>query len=95
MNAILGLTHLLRAAATPAQTERLDKIDAAGRHLLSLINDILDISKIEAGKLKLEHSDFALSAVLDHVSSILGEAARAKGLEIRIDPARHEALMLS
>lgn len=86
MNAILGLTHLMRAEATPAQSERLGKIDAAGKHLLSIINDILDISKIEAGKLQLEHSDFTLSAVLDHVSSILGEVAHAKGLEIRIDP---------
>jgi PAS domain S-box-containing protein len=85
MNAILGLTHLLRANASPEQHERLDKIDDAGRHLLSIINDILDISKIEAGKLQLEHSDFALSAVLDHVRSLVGESARAKGLAIEID----------
>ena len=86
MNAILGLTHLLRAEATPAQKDRLNKIDDAGKHLLSIINDILDLSKIEAGKLQLEHSDFSLSAMLDHVRSLLGEVARAKGLEIRIDP---------
>jgi len=86
MNAILGLTHLLRADAMPAQVERLGKIDTAGKHLLSIINNILDISKIEAGKLQLEESDFALSAVLDHVSSLLGDAAHAKGLEISIDP---------
>lgn len=85
MNAMLGLTHLLRSGATPRQSERLDKIDAAGKHLLSILNDILDISKIEAGKLQLEHCDFALSAVLDHVSSLLAEAARAKGVDIRID----------
>jgi PAS domain S-box-containing protein len=85
MNAILGLTHLLRAGAAPEQLDRLDKIDGAGRHLLSIINDILDISKIEAGKLQLEHGDFALSAVLDHVRSLVGEAARAKGLAIEID----------
>jgi PAS domain S-box-containing protein len=85
MNAILGLTHLLRAQASPEQLERLDKIDGAGRHLLSIINDILDISKIEAGKLQLERSDFALSAVLDHVSSLIGESARAKGLAIVVE----------
>jgi CheY-like chemotaxis protein len=85
MNAILGLTHLMRGEATAAQADRLAKIDAAGRHLLSIINDILDISKIESGKLQLEHSDFALSAVLDHVRSLLGEAARSKGLDILID----------
>jgi PAS domain S-box-containing protein len=85
MNAILGLTHLLRARATPDQLDRLDKIDGAGHHLLSIINDILDISKIEAGKLRLERSDFALSAVLDHVRSLVGEGARAKGLEIIVE----------
>ncbi|MCE1170461.1 MAG: response regulator [Azovibrio sp.] len=85
LNAILGLTHLMRKEASPGQLERLAKIDNAGRHLLSIINDILDISKIEAGKLQLEESDFALSAVLDHVRSLLWDAARAKGLEISID----------
>ncbi|MCX8085927.1 MAG: ATP-binding protein [Rhodocyclaceae bacterium] len=86
LNAILGLTYLMRGEATPAQAERLAKIDAAGKHLLSIINDILDLSKIEAGKLKLEHSDFALSAVLDQVRSLIGEAAREKGLAILIEP---------
>jgi CheY-like chemotaxis protein len=85
MNAILGLTYLMRSEATAAQADRLGKIDAAGRHLLSIINDILDMSKIEAGKLQLEHADFALAAVLDHVRSLLGEAARGKGLDILID----------
>ncbi|MFZ2267546.1 MAG: PAS domain S-box protein [Azonexus sp.] len=85
MNAILGLTYLLRAEATPAQKDRLGKIDDAGKHLISIINDILDLSKIEAGKLQLEHSNFSLSAVLDHVSSMLGEAASAKGLTIRVE----------
>jgi PAS domain S-box-containing protein len=86
MNAILGLTHLLRRdGATPAQDERLDKIDGAGRHLLSIINDILDLSKIEAGRLQLESTDFHLSAILDNVASIIGQAARDKGLTIELD----------
>ena len=85
LNAILGLTHLLRGEANAAQIDRLGKIDAAGRHLLSVLNDILDISKIEAGKLQLEHSDFALAAVLDHVRSMIADAAENKGLSIRID----------
>ena len=84
LNAILGLTHLLRNESTPRQSERLGRIDAAGKHLLSIINDILDISKIEAGKLQLERRDFTLSDVFDHAQSILGDSARAKGLEIRI-----------
>lgn len=85
LNAILGLTHLLRGEATAAQANRLGKIDAAGKHLLSIINDILDTAKIEVGKLELEHRDFALSAVFDHVRSLLGDAAREKGLAIHID----------
>ncbi|MDP2196627.1 MAG: ATP-binding protein, partial [Rhodocyclaceae bacterium] len=86
MNAILGLTHLLRrAGATPEQDDRLTKVDGAGRHLLAIINDILDISKIEAGKLQLEQSDFALSAVLDHVRSMILDAAQAKGLNVTVD----------
>ena len=86
MNAIIGMTHLLRrAGVTPEQAERLGKIDNAGRHLLSIINDILDLSKIEAGKLKIESTDFHLSAVLDNVASLIGQAAQDKGLHIEID----------
>ena len=86
MNAILGLTHLLRKDTVSVRAaERLDKIDAAGRHLLSLINDILDISKIESGKFTLEAQDFSLHAVLDQVRSMIGEPARAKGLTVNIE----------
>ncbi|NML15710.1 PAS domain S-box protein [Azohydromonas caseinilytica] len=86
MNAILGLTHLLtREGPTPQQATRLSKIEGAARHLLSIINDILDLSKIEAGKLQLEERDFALQALLDHVRSIIGDAAAAKGLRIDIE----------
>jgi PAS domain S-box-containing protein len=86
MNAILGLTHLLRgAAATPQQVQRLDKIEDAGRHLLAIINDILDLSKIEAGRLQLDSTDFALSAMLDSIASIIGQSAREKGLRIAIE----------
>ena len=85
MNAVLGLTHLLHAGATPQQAERLDKIKEAGQHLLAIINDILDLSKIEAGKLRLEQSNFALAAVLDHVCSLIAGPAQAKGLAIEVD----------
>jgi two-component system sensor histidine kinase/response regulator len=86
MNAILGLTHLLRRdGATPTQADRLGKIDNAAQHLLSIINDILDLSKIEAGKLELEQANFTLEAVLDHVASMIGESARAKGLTVVVD----------
>ncbi|MEF8717276.1 MAG: PAS domain-containing protein [Candidatus Accumulibacter necessarius] len=86
MNAIIGLTHLLRrAGATAAQAERLDKIDGAAQHLLALISDVLDLSKIEAGRLQMESTDFHLSAILDNVASIIGESARRKGLRLDLD----------
>ena len=86
MNAILGLTYFLRRdRPTPAQLERLSKIDAAAQHLLSIINDILDISKIEAGRLTLEKVDFPLSAVLDHVRSLIADSALNKGLAVEVE----------
>ncbi len=86
MNAIIGLTHLLRRAApTPQQSERLSKIDGAAGHLLSIINDILDLSKIEAGKLELEQADFALDALLDNVQSLIAGQVEAKGLTLRLE----------
>lgn len=85
LNAILGLTHLMQADATAQQAQRLQKVDAAGKHLLSIIHDVLDMSKIEAGKLQLEAGDFALPALLDHVPALLGDTAKAKGLVLRVD----------
>ncbi len=86
MNAIIGLTHLLRQdGLTPKQAARLDKIDGAEHHLLAVINDILDLSKIEAGQMQIEDVDFPLSEVVDHVVSIIGQSAREKGLQLEID----------
>jgi signal transduction histidine kinase/CheY-like chemotaxis protein/HAMP domain-containing protein len=86
MNAIIGLTHLLRRAEpSPPQDQRLEKIETAAAHLLSIINDILDMSKIEAGKLKLEQTDFHLSSIFDHVHSLFADQAAAKGLIITVE----------
>ena len=86
MNAIIGLTHLMkRAQTTPQQADWLNKIDSAGQHLLSIITNILDLSKIEAGRLHLDSSDFKLTAVLDHVAAMIGGAAQNKGLRIDVD----------
>jgi PAS domain S-box-containing protein len=86
MNAIIGLTYLLRqGGASPDQVARIDKIDNASRHLLSIINDVLDLSKIEAGRVELEDTTFHLSAVLDNVQSIIAEAAADKGLQVEVD----------
>ncbi|MFO1420863.1 MAG: PAS domain-containing protein [Candidatus Competibacteraceae bacterium] len=86
LNAILGFTYLLRRdGVAPPQAERLDEINVAGRHLLSIINDVLDLSKIESNKLVLEEADFPLAAVLDHVGSLIAAAATAKGLAVEVD----------
>ena len=86
MNAIIGLNELLRRdAATPEQAQRMGQIAQASQHLLAIINDVLDLSKIEAGKVVLEVLPFHLSAVLDNVASIIGESARSKGLVVETD----------
>jgi PAS domain S-box-containing protein len=86
MNAIIGLTHLLRRARpTPEQADKLAKIAGAADHLLSIINDILDLSKIEAGKLTLEETSFSLSAILDHTRSLISEQAHAKGISLKVE----------
>ncbi|MCK9387391.1 MAG: PAS domain S-box protein [Sulfuritalea sp.] len=86
MNAIVGLTHLLRRGQPiPEQADKLDKIATAADHLLSIINDILDLSKIEAGKLALEQTDFSLTAILDHTRSLVAEQAKAKGLALWVE----------
>ncbi len=84
--AIIGLNDLLlQDAATPRQAERIGKITASGQHLLAIVNDILDLSKIEAQQVKLDSSDFHLAAVFDHVVTIIGGAAHDKGLRLEVD----------
>jgi len=86
MNAIIGLTHLMqRANADADQAERLRKIDSAATHLLAILNDILDLSKVEAGKMVLEEVEFPLSSVLDSICSLVSYQAKAKGLNLFID----------
>ena len=83
MNAIIGLTHLLqRDIADKSQRTRLEKISTAAHHLLNIINDILDLSKIEAGKLQLEIADFELELMVDTVCTLVHDKADAKGLEL-------------
>ena len=83
MNGIVGMANILRRdGLTPKQLERLDTIDTSAQHLLSVINDVLDISKIEAGKFVLEEAPVAIESVLANVSSILSERAKAKGIRL-------------
>ena len=89
MNAIIGLAHLLeREVTTPRQRERIGKITTAARRLLHIINDILDLSKIEADKTVLEIIDFAVGATCEHAVSLVRESAQQQGLglAVEIDP---------
>jgi signal transduction histidine kinase len=69
LNAIIGVSEMLRedAEAAKQDLEPLDRVLGAGRHLLALINDILDLSKIEAGRMELQLEDFALAPLIDNV----------------------------
>ncbi|HYD42648.1 MAG TPA: response regulator [Anaeromyxobacter sp.] len=86
MNAIMGLSHLLLGSElAPKQRDYLARIQSASRSLLGIINDILDLSKIEANKLEVERVAFELGDVFRHVDSLLGDKAREKGLTLRIE----------
>jgi len=90
MNAILGLTHLvLQTELNTKQHDFLTKIDISAGSLLRIINDILDYTKIEAGKLEIESISFNLDAVLDNLSNIISIKAGDKGLEVlfNIEPS--------
>jgi two-component system sensor histidine kinase/response regulator len=88
MNAVIGLTHLVRRSTTDAQqAERLDKIGDAAEHLLSVVNDVLDISKIEAGKLVLEDRVVAVRETIDALCAWATERAREKGVEFAAEVA--------
>ena len=86
MNAILGMAHILRRSGlTPIQVERLDKIDIASEHLLGIITNILDLSKIEAGKFVIEEAGVNIPMLLGNVRSIIAERAQAKGITVDIE----------
>ncbi len=89
MNAILGMLYLaLRDDPPPSMQRHLVKAQAAAQSLLGIIDDILDISKIEAGKLALESTEFSLDTIIEHVTGAVGLAAEEKGVElvVRYDP---------
>jgi len=86
MNAIIGLTHILRRTLKlPEHQDKLGKIAAAAEHLLGVINDILDISKIEADKIILEQTNFDVESVLTRISNMVIDRAHEKHLELVID----------
>ena len=92
LNAVIGFSEVLLdrmfGELNPKQDEYLQDILSSGRHLLSLINDILDLAKIEAGRMELEVADFHLPQAIDNAITLIRERAarRAITLEIEIDP---------
>ncbi|MDH5545105.1 MAG: ATP-binding protein [Gammaproteobacteria bacterium] len=86
LNAILGSTQLLRREnPTPKQSERLDTIDTAGEHLLDIINAVLDLSKIEAGKFFIESRSVSVVEIMAGINSLMEERATAKHLSFKIE----------
>jgi signal transduction histidine kinase len=89
LNAIIGfsevLTERMFGELNEKQDEYLNDIHASGQHLLSLINDILDLSKIEAGRMELELTDFDLPTALDNALMLVRERAQRRSLTLRKD----------
>lgn len=84
LNAISGMAHLIRAGGlTPKQATQLDKLEAAGKHLLNIINAILEFSKIEAGKVELDETTVDPGQIIESVASLLQTQAEAKSLPLR------------
>jgi signal transduction histidine kinase len=83
MNAVIGLTQLLHDdSREPGQRERLKRVFDAAQHLMGLINDVLDLSRIEAGKLSLETVAFDLEELVDRMLGMVDSVAKAKGLRL-------------
>jgi len=86
MNAIIGLSHLcLETSLDEQQQDYLRKIQQSGTALLKVINDVLDFSRLEAGRVEIESVDFILDEVLEHIVTLVGQRAQEKGLELLLD----------
>lgn len=86
LNAVIGMVHLLkRDGLTEKQAFRVDKIEDASQHLLSVINDTLDLSKVEAGKLVLESVPLNLPSLVQETISMLDGQIEAKGLDLKVE----------
>ena len=88
MNAIIGLTHLLaRNNTDPGQRDKLGKITDSAHHLLQLLNEVLDLSKIDADRLTLERTRFTVGSLCSHLESLVGGKAQTKRLALRSEIA--------
>ncbi len=89
MNAIIGMTYLtLQTELTAKQRNYQNKINTSAKWLLGILNDILDFSKLEAGKLKLEHTEFRLDTVIEYLDDVTSPLLDGKSLALRfeVDP---------
>lgn len=85
LNAITGMVHILRRkGVTHEQEDKLGKIESAGEHLLDIINAILDLSKIEAGKFTLDEMPLSVGEMLGNVASMVGDRIKAKKLRLTL-----------
>lgn len=85
MNSVLGFTELLSGVVTTAkQRQYVDAINSSGRAMLSLINDILDLSKIEAGKISVNYQPISMNVLFDEIRDIFAPQAEARGLSFVI-----------
>ncbi len=88
MNAIIGMAHLIRRAGlAPRQVEQLDKLEGASTHLLNIINSILELSKIEVGKVELENAEVNIERILKNVVSIVHHRIETTHLHLSIEMA--------
>ena len=86
MNGVIGMAYLaLKTELEPRQRDYLEKIRFAGEHLLRIIDDILDISKIEAGKLAIEDCDFSLDHVIQTLTTVVAPKAASRGLRLQFE----------
>jgi PAS domain S-box-containing protein len=86
LNGIMGLTGIaLRRATDPKMQDQLSKVEKAAQNLLAIINDILDISKIESERLTLEQIDFRLGEILENIRSLIGPKAAEKGVTLHFE----------
>jgi len=91
LNAVIGFSEVLQermfGELNEKQADYVNDIHSSGRHLLSLINDILDLSKIEAGRMELEPSEFHLPAMLETALTLVRERAQRHGIALSLDAA--------
>lgn len=86
LNGVIGFTRLtLKTELTPTQRDHLNTIERSANNLLAIINDVLDFSKLEAGKLILESIPFPLRSTLDEVVTLLAHSSHDKGLELTLN----------